>query len=366
MSEDQAAPARCHRSAGPASTTCSRSCWSASRRAGHPGPPARPARRCRGDRRRPRPGQRAAADRRGRDPAGRRPLRRARRPRARTGPAPVGVHHRGIDAEDRAGDRPPARGHGLLGLLIEDPHAAAAAAIGEHPASYGFPPHHPPMRHVPRRAGPDPRRGVRQPLPHREERRRGVHRRRTRRSSSRSPPRPASRSRTPGSTPRRPAPAALARGGRRDDRAAARSGRRKRPARPSPSGPGASGRRRAHADAALGARRLRIEAVAGRRESPNLGREIHASGNLLGDAELADEPMVVEDLRTTPAVGGGIGLAPGPAYPVGPVLMLPLARGRRQRGARAWCADEPTPTSSGSWTCGCRRPSPSRPRWRCR
>jgi signal transduction histidine kinase len=43
----------------------------------------------------------------------------------------------------RIGDLP--RGHGLLGLIIDEPHPVRLNRIGEHRASYGFPPHHPPM-----------------------------------------------------------------------------------------------------------------------------------------------------------------------------------------------------------------------------
>jgi signal transduction histidine kinase len=44
---------------------------------------------------------------------------------------------------DRIGDLP--RGHGLLGLIIDEPHPVRLNSIGDHTASYGFPPHHPPM-----------------------------------------------------------------------------------------------------------------------------------------------------------------------------------------------------------------------------
>jgi signal transduction histidine kinase len=52
---------------------------------------------------------------------------------------------RGIDAEThrRIGDLP--RGHGILGLLIDDPRPLRLADLGTHPRSYGFPPHHPAM-----------------------------------------------------------------------------------------------------------------------------------------------------------------------------------------------------------------------------
>lgn len=51
----------------------------------------------------------------------------------------------GIDEETRAviGDLP--RGHGVLGLLIEDPKPLRLKQVGEHPRSYGFPAGHPPM-----------------------------------------------------------------------------------------------------------------------------------------------------------------------------------------------------------------------------
>jgi signal transduction histidine kinase len=53
---------------------------------------------------------------------------------------------RGIDDETRAriGDLP--RGHGILGLLIRDPRPLRLHDLKDHPRSYGFPPHHPPMQ----------------------------------------------------------------------------------------------------------------------------------------------------------------------------------------------------------------------------
>jgi signal transduction histidine kinase len=52
---------------------------------------------------------------------------------------------RGIDAEAhrRIGDLP--RGHGILGVLINDPRPLRLPDVGEHPRSYGFPLGHPPM-----------------------------------------------------------------------------------------------------------------------------------------------------------------------------------------------------------------------------
>jgi GAF domain-containing protein len=48
------------------------------------------------------------------------------------------------DAHRRIGDLP--EGHGLLGRLIVDPRPLRLPDLREHPDSYGFPPHHPPMR----------------------------------------------------------------------------------------------------------------------------------------------------------------------------------------------------------------------------
>lgn len=54
------------------------------------------------------------------------------------------VHHGiGADAVTRIGDLP--TGHGLLGMLIDRPEPLRLHDIAEHPASYGFPAHHPPM-----------------------------------------------------------------------------------------------------------------------------------------------------------------------------------------------------------------------------
>jgi len=52
----------------------------------------------------------------------------------------------GIDPEVRAtiGDLP--RGHGVLGVLIEEPRPLRLSDVGTHPRSYGFPVGHPPMR----------------------------------------------------------------------------------------------------------------------------------------------------------------------------------------------------------------------------
>ncbi|HEY3530271.1 MAG TPA: GAF domain-containing protein [Nocardioides sp.] len=52
----------------------------------------------------------------------------------------------GISEEDRRqiGDLP--HGRGILGLLITDPQPIRLKDLTEHPSSYGFPPHHPPMQ----------------------------------------------------------------------------------------------------------------------------------------------------------------------------------------------------------------------------
>ena len=48
------------------------------------------------------------------------------------------------EQRDQIGDLP--RGHGLLGLIIDEPRPLRLSEIAAHPASYGFPPNHPPMR----------------------------------------------------------------------------------------------------------------------------------------------------------------------------------------------------------------------------
>ncbi|MCX2180073.1 GAF domain-containing protein [Streptomyces sp. SKN60] len=53
---------------------------------------------------------------------------------------PVGI---GDDLRAQIGDLP--SGHGLLGELIRNPEPLRLSELSEHPVSYGFPPHHPPM-----------------------------------------------------------------------------------------------------------------------------------------------------------------------------------------------------------------------------
>ena len=48
------------------------------------------------------------------------------------------------EQRERIGDLP--RGHGLLGLIIDEPEPVRTSDIAAHPASFGFPPNHPPMK----------------------------------------------------------------------------------------------------------------------------------------------------------------------------------------------------------------------------
>jgi signal transduction histidine kinase len=52
----------------------------------------------------------------------------------------------GLSGDQRAaiGDLP--AGHGILGLIIDRPEPLRLPVLGQHPSSYGFPPHHPPMQ----------------------------------------------------------------------------------------------------------------------------------------------------------------------------------------------------------------------------
>ena len=74
----------------------------------------------------------------------------------------------GIDAETQAaiGDLP--RGRGILGALIDDARPLRLDDIADDPRSVGFPPNHPPMRDVPRRADPPARGRLREPVSDRE------------------------------------------------------------------------------------------------------------------------------------------------------------------------------------------------------
>jgi nitrate/nitrite-specific signal transduction histidine kinase len=52
----------------------------------------------------------------------------------------------GITPTERALIGPPPKGHGVLGVVIEEGTALRLRDVREHPASIGFPPHHPPMK----------------------------------------------------------------------------------------------------------------------------------------------------------------------------------------------------------------------------
>ncbi len=52
----------------------------------------------------------------------------------------------GMSEQDRARVGDPPAGHGILGLLLREPHTQRIGNISAHPASAGYPPGHPPMR----------------------------------------------------------------------------------------------------------------------------------------------------------------------------------------------------------------------------
>ena len=52
----------------------------------------------------------------------------------------------GLTDDQRAAIGELPRGHGILGLLIQQPHPLRLEHIQAHPASFGFPPNHPPMQ----------------------------------------------------------------------------------------------------------------------------------------------------------------------------------------------------------------------------
>ena len=92
----------------------------------------------------PRSRRRPAAHRRARLRPGGRPVRGPRdRRRIRRDRRFITV---GITTEQRALIGPPPTGHGLLGLIIREGRSYRIPDIAAHPGSYGFPPHHPPMR----------------------------------------------------------------------------------------------------------------------------------------------------------------------------------------------------------------------------
>ncbi|WP_408990388.1 sensor histidine kinase [Streptomyces shenzhenensis] len=54
-------------------------------------------------------------------------------------------HTAGLTETQIAAIGPYPQGHGILGELIRDPRPLRLTRLGDHPAAYGFPPHHPPM-----------------------------------------------------------------------------------------------------------------------------------------------------------------------------------------------------------------------------
>ena len=61
------------------------------------------------------------------------------------GPRLRSFHQVGISPERAALIGPPPEGHGMLGVLVEDPRPLRLTDLTAHPASVGFPPHHPEM-----------------------------------------------------------------------------------------------------------------------------------------------------------------------------------------------------------------------------
>ena len=106
----------------------------------------------------------------------------------------------GIDEETRREIGPLPRGHGVLGELIRNPEPLRLPDVTAAPPLLRLPARASADDDLPRGAGHDPRRGVRQPLPDRQGRRRGVRRGRRGVRSSCSPSGRRSRSTTRGST----------------------------------------------------------------------------------------------------------------------------------------------------------------------
>ena len=61
------------------------------------------------------------------------------------GPRLVSFDQVGLTAEQVSEIGPLPEGHGMLGLLVEDPRVLRLTDLTAHPASVGFPEHHPPM-----------------------------------------------------------------------------------------------------------------------------------------------------------------------------------------------------------------------------
>src|SRR3990170_4257296 len=52
----------------------------------------------------------------------------------------------GLDEETRRQIGPPPKGHGVVGVVLNTGRPLRVSNIGQHPASVGFPPNHPPMK----------------------------------------------------------------------------------------------------------------------------------------------------------------------------------------------------------------------------
>jgi signal transduction histidine kinase len=61
------------------------------------------------------------------------------------GPRLSSFHQVGLTPEQVEQIGPLPEGHGMLGVLVEDPRVLRLTDLTRHPASVGFPPHHPPM-----------------------------------------------------------------------------------------------------------------------------------------------------------------------------------------------------------------------------
>ena len=247
----------------------------------------------------------------------------------------------GIDPETHRaiGDLP--RGRGVLGVLIRDPKPLRLDDVGDHPRSYGFPLGHPPMRSFLGVPDPRPRRGLGQPVPHRQGRAAPHSTRTTRRRSSCSPAGPAWRSTTPRLHQRAGAAGgARARGpragGDRGDRARGR--RRDRPR------PGARARRQARARACRRARHA--DPAGGRRGARGHGGRRATRSDLAGHARPAG--------GLGRRVGDARRAAPGGSPRVSEHLRFALGGSRRCDDRAAGAAAVPRPAP--------RRPRGVRPR----
>ena len=240
------------------------------------------------------------------------------------------VHHGMTPVQvEEIGDLP--TGHGILGLLIDRPEPLRLHEISAHPESYGFPAAPPADALLPRCAGPDPRPGLRQPLPDREDRERRLHpggrgdRRRPRRGGG-----CGHRERPPLRGGR--APRGVAGGDGRDHRPAlrVRRGRRGPPGRGRPS---ATGRRPPTWPGSCRARpatspcgpsrvpRSRLAEMRGISMDKSLSHEVIKTG----------EPISIEDMTQDRRAMTMDHIAGWPT--IGPAIVVPLRTGsERGRG----------------------------------